>query len=87
MYVELRTSHERKVISRRCWVIGCWGRYLILSGGSIRGRRRLHVEGHRDLYSSQNIRVIKSRRVRLAGHVAQIVKINSYRVLVGTPEG
>jgi len=87
MYVELGTSHERKIISRRCWVIGCWGRCLILSGGSFRGRRRLHVEGHRDLYSSQNICVIKSRRMKLAGNVAQIVKINSYIVLVETPEG
>jgi len=87
MYVELRTSHEKKVINRRCWIIRCWERYLILSGGSIRGRRRLRVEDHHDLYLSQNIRVIKSRKIRLAGQVAQIVKINSFRVLVGTPEG
>jgi hypothetical protein len=26
----------------------------------------------RNLYSSQNIRMIKSRRVRLAGHVAHV---------------
>jgi hypothetical protein len=33
--------------------------------------RRLHVEELNDLYSSPNIaRVIKSRRMRLSGHVA-----------------
>jgi hypothetical protein len=34
------------------------------------------------------IRIIKSRRMRLAGHVARIgEKINAYRLLVGKPEG
>jgi hypothetical protein len=51
--------------------------------------RKLHnIEVH-DLYSSPSIiRIIKARRMRLAGHVAQIgEKRNSYRMLVGTPEG
>jgi hypothetical protein len=41
-----------------------------------------------DLYSSPNIvRVIKSRRMRWAGHVARIVEGRGvYRVLVGRPE-
>ena len=41
------------------------------------------------LYSSPNIvRVIKSRRKRLAGHVARMEeKRGAYRVLVGKPEG
>jgi hypothetical protein len=41
------------------------------------------------LYSSQNIiRVIKSRRLRWAGHVARMgERRGAYRVLVGKPEG
>jgi hypothetical protein len=42
-----------------------------------------------DLYSSPNIvRVIKSRRMRWAGHVARMGEgRGAYRVLVGRPEG
>ena len=42
-----------------------------------------------DLYSSPNIvRVIKSRRMRWAGHVVRMgEKRGVYRVLVGKPEG
>jgi hypothetical protein len=37
------------------------------------GWRKLHNGEHHNLYSSPNIiRMIKSRRTRLAGHVAQI---------------
>jgi hypothetical protein len=41
------------------------------------------------LYPSPNIiRIIKSRRMRWAGHVAQMgVKRNAHRILVGKPEG
>jgi hypothetical protein len=31
--------------------------------------------------------MIKSRRMRWAGHVARLVKKNAYRILVGKPEG
>jgi len=60
---------------RRDEVTGEWG--------------RLHNEELSDLYSSPNIvRVIKSRRMRWAGHVAPIgVERVAYRVLVGKPEG
>jgi hypothetical protein len=51
--------------------------------------RRLHNEELNDLYSSPNIiRVIKSRRMIWAGHVARMgVKRSAYRILVGRSEG
>jgi len=51
--------------------------------------RRLPYEEPNDLYSSPNIvRVIKSRRMRWAGHVARMGEERGvYRVLVGKPEG
>jgi len=51
--------------------------------------RRLHNEELNDLYSSPNIvRVIKSRRMRLAGNVARMGEERGvYRVLVGKPGG
>ena len=51
--------------------------------------RRLHNEELIDLYSSPNIvRVIKSRRMRWAGHVARMgEERGAYRVLVGKPAG
>jgi hypothetical protein len=47
-----------------------------------------NIELH-DLYSSPNIvRMIKSRRMRWAGHVARMGEGRGvYRVLVGNPEG
>ena len=51
--------------------------------------RRLRNEDVNDLYSSPNIvRVIKSRRMRWAGHVARIGEERGVcRVLVGKQEG
>jgi hypothetical protein len=52
-------------------------------------RRKLHKKELHDLYSSPSIiRIIKSLRMRLAGHVARMgEKRNAYRLLVGKPEG
>ena len=51
--------------------------------------KKLHNEELNDLNSSSNIcRVIKSRRMRLAGHLARIGQRRGlYGVLVGKPEG
>jgi hypothetical protein len=51
--------------------------------------RKLHNEELRDLYSPPSIiRIIKSRRMRWAGHVARMgEKRNADRLLVGKPEG
>jgi hypothetical protein len=51
--------------------------------------RKLHNEALRDLFSSPSIiRIIRSRRMRWAGHVARIrEKRNAYGLLVGKPEG
>ena len=51
--------------------------------------RKLHNEELRDLYSLPNIvRVVKSRRMRWAGHVARMGEgRGAHRFLVGKPEG
>jgi hypothetical protein len=51
--------------------------------------RKFLNEELRELYSSSSIiRIIKSKRMRWAGHVARVgEKRNAYRLLVGKPEG
>jgi hypothetical protein len=51
--------------------------------------RKLHNEELRDLYYSPSIiRIIKSRKMRWASHVARMgEKRNAYRLLVRNPEG
>ena len=51
--------------------------------------RKLHNEELSDMYYSPNVfRVIKTRRMRWAGHVARMGESRVvYRVLVGKPEG
>jgi hypothetical protein len=53
------------------------------------GWRKLHNEELNGLYSSPSIvRVIKARRMRLAGHVARMGEVRGvYNILVGRPEG
>jgi hypothetical protein len=55
----------------------------------IGGWRKLHNEELHNLYCSPNIiRIIKSRRMRWAGHVARIKENgHAYTILVGKPEG
>jgi len=62
---------------------------LLLSSLLLWEWRRLHNEELSDLYTSHNIvGVIKSRRMRWAGHVARMGEERAvYRVLVGKPEG
>jgi hypothetical protein len=57
--------------------------------GPKRGWRKLNNEELHNLYSSPSIiRIIKSRRMRWARHVARMgEKRNTYRILVGKPEG
>jgi hypothetical protein len=51
--------------------------------------RKLHNEEFHNLYSSPNIiRMIKSRRMKWAGHVARMgEKRNAYKIMVGKPAG
>jgi hypothetical protein len=53
------------------------------------GWRKLHNEELHNLYFLADIIiVIKSWRMRLAGHIASMrEKVNVYRVLMGRPEG
>ena len=51
--------------------------------------RRLHNEELHSLYGSPHIvRVIKSRRLRWAGHVARMEKgMSTFKILTGKPTG
>jgi hypothetical protein len=53
------------------------------------GWRKPHNEELHNLYSSPStIKILKSRRMRWAGHVARMgERRNVYRLLVGKPEG
>jgi hypothetical protein len=62
------------------------GRIFGSKRDGVTGRwRKLHNEELRDLYTSPSIiRIMKSRRIRWAGHVAVMAKKrNTCRVLVG----
>jgi hypothetical protein len=55
----------------------------------VTGWRKLHNEELHNSYSSPSIiRMMKSRRIKWAGHVARMgEKRNAYRILVGKLEG
>jgi hypothetical protein len=75
-------TNPKKVLCKFDWII--W------TEDEVTGEwRKLHKKELHDLYSSPSIiRIIKSRRMRWAGHVARMRdKRNSYRLLVGKPEG
>jgi hypothetical protein len=64
--------------------------YNIMKRDEVTGEwRKLHNEELHDVYSSPSIiRIIKSRRMRWARHVARLgEKRNAYRLLVGKLEG
>jgi hypothetical protein len=49
--------------------------------------RKLHNEECHNPYSSPNIEVIKSRRMRWVGHVACMEEMrNAYKIIVSNPE-
>jgi hypothetical protein len=80
----LREEHRLRVFENRVlWKI--FGPKMEEDGSW----RKLHNDELHSLYSSSNIvRVIKSRRIRWAGHVARMGEGRGvYRVLVGRPKG
>jgi len=83
----LTLREERKL---RVFENMMWRRIFGSSRDEVTGEwRRLSNEELYDLYSSPNIVwVIKSRRMRCAGHVSRMGEERGvYRVLVGKPEG
>jgi hypothetical protein len=83
--VTLREEHRLRVFENRVL-----RRIFGPKGDEVTGEwRRLHNEELNGLYSSPNIIwVIKSRRMRWAGHVARMGEgRGTYRILVGRPEG
>ena len=76
LHEDLRYSYDISLNS--CYNEKCSGEW-----------RKLHNEELSDMYSLPNIvRVVKSIRMRWAGHVARMGEWRGvYRVLVGKPEG
>jgi hypothetical protein len=81
----LREEHRLRVLENRVL-----RRIFGPKRDEVRGDwRKLHNEEFKNLYSSPNIiRMIKSRRMRWAGHVVRVgEKRNAYRIMVEKPEG
>jgi hypothetical protein len=83
----LRVREENKLMVFENWVLR--GTFVPKRDRVTGGWRKLHNEELHNLYCSPSIiRIIKSRRMRWAGHVARMgEKGNVYRLLVGKPEG
>jgi hypothetical protein len=84
LVTDIKGGHILRVFDNR--VLRIFGS----KGGEVTGGwRKLHNEELHNLYSSPSIiRMIKSRRMRWAGHVAGMgLKRNAYRILVEKPEG
>jgi hypothetical protein len=79
----LREEHRLRVFEKR--VLKIFGPKMEEDGAL----RKFHNDDLHNLYSSPNfVRVIKSRRLRWAGHVPHMGEgTGVYRVLVGRPEG
>jgi hypothetical protein len=87
MGVKLDLSHQGEEHRLRVLENGVLRKIFWSKRGKVTGEgRRLHNKELNDLYSSRNIiRVIKSRILRWAGHVARMGNGRcAYRVLVGT---
>jgi hypothetical protein len=84
-YLTVREEHKLRVFENR----GLRRIFGPKRDGVTGGWRKLHNKELHNLYSSPSIiRIIKSRRMRWAGHVAGMgEKRNVYRSLVGKPEG
>jgi hypothetical protein len=79
----LREEQRLRIFENRVW------RRIFGSKSEEDGSwRKLHIDELHGLYSSLDIvKVIKSRRMRWAGHVARMGEGRSvYRVLVGSPK-
>jgi hypothetical protein len=84
LFLILREEHRLRVFEDRLLRIFGQKRDKLTGGW-----RKLHNEELYDLYSLPSlIRMIKSRRMRLAGHIVRMGETrNAYRILVGKPEG
>jgi hypothetical protein len=68
LFLTVREEHKLRVFEKR--VLRIFGRKR---DGVTGGRRKLHNEELHNLYSSPNrVRIIKSRRMRWAGHVTRM---------------
>jgi hypothetical protein len=81
----VREEHKLRVFENRVLRRIFGPKWDVVTGGW----RKLYNEELHNLYSSPSIiRIIKSRRIRWTGHLAQMgEKRNVYRLLVGKPEG
>jgi hypothetical protein len=79
----LREEHRLRVFENR--VLRRIVRSLTKEG--VGSWRRQHNEELHNFYTSPNIRVIKSRRIRWVGYAAWMGEMrNAYSILVGKPE-